>query len=68
MVKTTFPKFESSIKKSKKPILHILEITYHTILPVLITYIILVYKLPIMFPILLIPILIRFKPENIKRK
>ena len=65
MIKTTFPRFEPSIKKSKKPLFTIIEISYHTILPILLTYLIITYEMPLLFPILLIPILIRFNPKII---
>lgn len=67
MVKTTFPSFKSSIRKTRKPLLNIIEIAYHTILPIIITYLIVTYELPFLFILLLVPILIRFEPEILTR-
>ena len=66
MVKTTLPLFKSSISPSKKPLLQIFEIFYHTILPCIVTYLIVAYGMPYLFILLLIPIFIRFRPEMIR--
>ena len=66
MVKTTLPLFKSSISPSKKPLLQIFEIFYHTILPCIITYILITNEMPYLIIIILIPVFIRFRPEMIK--
>ena len=64
-MKTTFPLFKSSISVTKNPIDRIIEITYHTILPCILVYLIIRYQFAILFLILLVPILIRYQPEKI---
>jgi len=64
MIKTTYKLFKPSTSPTKKPIINIFEIFYHTILPCILTYLIIHLKLPALFIFLLIPILIRFKPKN----
>jgi hypothetical protein len=66
-MKTTYPLFKWSTSITKRPIDRIIDITYHTILPCIIVYLIMYYQLAILFPFLLVPIFIRYQPEEIWR-
>jgi len=67
-MKTSFPLFKPTIRNTEKPINNIIEIVYHTLLPCIITYLIVKQEMVMLFPILLIPLLIRYRPEEINMK
>ena len=65
-MRVTYPVFKSSISKTRQPIVHIVELLYHTVIPCAITYMAIKNDEPLMLIILLLPMLVRFRPEEIK--
>jgi hypothetical protein len=63
-MRISYPIFKPSIQKTRKPLFHIAELIYHTVLPCAITYIAVKNNQPILLVFLLLPLFVRFRPDE----
>lgn len=67
-MRITYPVFKPSITKTRRPIIYAFELFYHTILPCAVTYIAIRNDNPLLLAFLLLPLFVRFRPEDLEVK
>lgn len=67
-MKITYPVFKPSIEKTQNPLVYIVELVYHTVLPCAVTYLAIKNNMPLMLIFILIPLFFRIRPEMINRE
>jgi hypothetical protein len=65
-MRLTFPKFESATAKSSNPFFSVLEIVWHTVIPVVLVYLMMRYNQPLLAVPVLFVLFVRLRPDELR--
>jgi hypothetical protein len=67
-MKISIPKFQPATAKTNNPLISIVEIFWHTIIPVILIYLMMKYNQPLLFLPIIFILFVRVKSDDFRRK